>query len=357
MEMDIRAPGQISVDWINRLLELNGHEGTVDTFEVSPIGSGLLAESRRFSLHYADGQSRQGRPQSIVGKFPAADAGNRSTCRTYNLYRSEVLFYKELAERSGILVPSVLAAEFDAATHDFILLCEDMAPCRAGDQLRGMSVEEGHQALREVARLHASFWNDATVFAKPWIAKPQTAQGFYTTELFEQAWDAFRKVFQGRIEPEVEEVCARFVNVHPRWNVALDTPKCLTHSDFRADNMLIDDVGGRVVTVDWQTVNVLGAGMDAAYFVGGSIDTQDRRDHEQRLLDTYYGELVDRGVRGYSFDQFYRDYRHYSLAGLTVAIAVIVLAKRSPRGDEMALTMVNRHARHVMDVDALQLLC
>ena len=355
MQIEIRKPEQISTDWINQLLGSNGFEGTVETFEITPIGSGLLAESRRLSLHYAVGCDRAG-PASLVGKFPAADQGSRETCRTYNLYRNEVLFYKELAQRSGIFVPPVLAAEFEPATHDFLLIFEDMSSSRAGNQLDGMSVNEGRWALREAARLHASYWNDATLMQRPWISVPETAQGFYTTELVEQAWAQFRSVFSDRLDPEVQEVCDKFVAAHRAWNVALDTPKCLTHSDFRPDNMLIDDAAGRIATVDWQTVNVLGAGMDAAYFIGGSMFPDDRRAHEQDLLNFYFNELVNSGVRDYSFDQFYRDYRHYSFAGLTVAIAALILAKRTPRGDEMLLKMVERHARHVLDLEAIELL-
>lgn len=231
-----------------------------------------------------------------------------------------------------------------------------MSPSRAGNQIEGMNGEEARWALREAARLHASYWNDDGLMGRPWISVPETAQDFYTTELIEQAWAQFQSLFGNRLAPEVKEVCQRFVTAHRAWNIALDTPKCLTHNDFRPDNMLIDDVAGRIAIVDWQTVNMLGSGMDVAYFIGGSMSVEDRRDHEGALLTFYYEELINAGVRNYSFDQFSRDYRYYSFAGLAVAIAGIVLAKRTPRGDQMFLKMVERHAQHVLDLGALQLL-
>jgi len=354
-QVEIRSPEQITTGWINDLLRGNGFEGGVESFQIAPIGSGQLAESRRLSLSYADGDGQAG-PASIVGKFPSTDAVSRETCRTLNLYRNEVLFYKELSAHAGIFVPPLLAADVDPETHDFVLIFGDMSFCRAGNQLDGMSVDEGRWALREAARLHASHWNDNALMKRPWISVPQTAQDFYTTELVEQAWVQFRSLFSERIEPEIQEVCERFVKAHRMWNVPLDTPRCLTHNDFRPDNMLIDDAAGRIATVDWQTVNMLSSGMDVAYFIGGSMFTDDRRAHEQDLLNFYYDELTGNGVRYYSFDQFFRDYRHYSFAGMAVALAAIVLVKRTPRGDDMLLTMLERHARHVLDLNALQLL-
>lgn len=355
MAPGIPSPDRITTDWINQVLLRNGFEGAVESFEVVPIGTGQLAESLRFSLQLAARDEARA-PASLVGKFPSSDENSRKTCHGLNLYRNEVLFYKDLAQRSRIHVPTVLAAEFDHETHDFLLMFEDLATSRPGNQLEGLSVNEARVALREAARLHASSWNDAQLKELPWISVPDTAQDFYTTELVEQAWREFDAHFGRRMEPDVRDVCSRFVGAHRTWNQALDTPKCLTHCDFRADNLLIDDVSGRIATVDWQTVNMLGSGMDAAYFIGGSLTTEDRRAHEQELLGLYYDELLSGGVSGYSFDQFYRDYRHYSFAGLTVAIAGLILTKRTRRGDEMFFSMVDRHARHVLDLGAIELL-
>ena len=355
MASGIPKSKQITTEWINQLLRRNGYGGEGDSFDAVPIGTGQLAESLRFTLQRAGGAA-DGAPLSIVGKFPSSDENSRTTCRALNLYRNEVLFYKELAPRSRIYVPPVLTAEFDHDTHDFLIVFEDLSSSRAGNQLEGMSVAEGCEALREVARLHASSWDDVHLRQLSWLSVPETAQDFYTTELLEQAWREFDSYFGQRMDPQVRDVCSRFVSAHRKWNVALPTPKCLTHCDFRADNLLVDGASGRIATVDWQTVNMLSAGMDAAYFVGGSILPDDRRAHEQELLDVYFSELIDCGVRDYSFDQFYRDYRHYSFAGLTVAIAGLILTKRTTRGEEMFFTMVDRHARHVIDLDAIQLL-
>lgn len=355
MRVDIVSPENVSAEWLNAVLRSNGLPGSVSSFEKKPIGSGLLAESVRFDLHYEPSAPDQA-PRAMVGKFPSSESGSRETCRQYHLYRNEVLFYRDLAPGAGMYVPKTLATEYDEASDGFVLMFEDLSHCRAGNQLDGITPLEAKWALREAARLHAAYWDDQEVAALPWVSVPETAQDFYSTELIEQTWDNFQSQFAGRIAPEVKEVCDRFVKGHAAWNVALDTPKCLSHNDFRPDNMLIDEAAERIATVDWQTVSMIGPGMDVSFLIGGSMPTDARRACEASLLDHYYRELVERGVREYSLDHFYRDYRHYCFAGIAVAMVAISLAKRTPRGDAMFLSMMGRHVDHVLDVGGLQLL-
>ena len=65
-KVEIRGPEQITTGWINDLLCGNGFAGQVEAFEIVPLGSGQLAESRRISLSYVGGNGQSG-PASIVG--------------------------------------------------------------------------------------------------------------------------------------------------------------------------------------------------------------------------------------------------------------------------------------------------
>ena len=58
----------------------------------------------------------------------------------------------------------------------------------------------------------------------------------------------------------------------------------------------------------------------------------------------------------YSQADLRQDYRHFSFAGINVAVGAAMLVKRTERGDRLFLTMLDRHVRHVLDSDALTLL-
>jgi len=347
----IVKPEQVTPAWMTQALRNRDIEATVAHLDMAPVGTGQLGETRRFSLQY-HGRPPPNAPRSVVGKFPSSDPVSAQSGKTLGIYRSEVMFYRELAHRARIRTPAVYVAEIDAAD-DFILLLEDLAPARVGDQMRGCTLDETRKALAEAALLHAAFWNDRELMAAPWLAVPEGAQGFYTTDLIEQAWHHVKTNYADYLTPEVNMVCAKYVRNHAYWNRPRDFPKCLSHNDFRPDNMLFGGLDDRVTVVDWQTSSFLGTGMDVAYLLGGIFDRETRQAHERALLAAYHEDLLRLGVTGYSFDHLLRDYAHYSFAAIAVAIAATVIVKRTVRGDEMLMHMVRGAALQALDNDAM----
>ena len=349
--VEVVKPEQVTPVWMTRALRNCGIEATVTRLAMEPVGTGQLGETRRFRLEY-HGLPPPNAPRSVVGKFPSSDPVSAQSGKTLGIYRSEVMFYRELAYRARIRTPGVYVAEIDAA-EEFVLLLEDLAPARVGDQMRGCTLEEARMALAEAALLHAAFWNDRELMAESWMSVPAGAQGFYTTDLIEQAWHHVKSDYAAYLTPEVSRVCAKYVRNHAHWNRPRDFPKCLSHNDFRPDNMLFGGPGDRVAVVDWQTSSFLGTGMDVAYLLGGSLDRETRRAHERSLLAAYHDDLLRHGVTAYSFERLLRDYAHYSFAAIAVAIAATVIVKRTARGDEMLMHMVRGAALQALDNDAL----
>ncbi len=347
------SPTQVTPGWITDVLQKNGIDGTVSAFTMENVGTGQLGETRRYFLEY-EGAPPANAPNSVVGKFPSDNEVASTTGKEMGFYRSEVMFYREAAHRAEIRTPKVYAAELDPDSHDFVLLFEDLAPAVAGDHMQGCSLEQARLALKEAAKLHAAFWNDTDLMNQDWVYAPEGSQGFYTTELMESSWVHFEKTYAHRMEPEVIQVCDKYIRHHAAWNAPRDMPKCFSHNDFRVDNMLFG--GERVAVVDWQTSNFLGSGMDVAYFLGGAFDRETRRANEAQLLHKYHDDLVVQGVEGYSFDHLMSDYRHYSFAVLAVAIAATVIVKQTERGDRLFMKMVTDGAHQAIDNDALDVL-
>ena len=82
----------------------------------------------------------------VLAKFPAASEASRRTARRFRSYEKEFRFYTEVAPTVGIATPACHHAEMDPETHDFVLLLEDLAPARVGDQLAGCGVADRHFA-------------------------------------------------------------------------------------------------------------------------------------------------------------------------------------------------------------------
>ena len=344
---------QITAAWLSTALQRKGIDGTVADFGIEAVGTGQLGETKRYRLRY-QGTPPAHAPRTLVGKFPSDNAVAAATGRDLGFYRSEVMFYRELAHRAVIHTPAVYVCELDPDSGNFVLLLEDMAPARAGDHMAGCTVDDARKALHEGAMLHAAFWNDAELERQPWLYVPPGAQGFYTTELLESSWDYFVANYAAQMDPQVIKVCDKFVRCHAAWNAPRSAPKCFSHNDFRVDNMLFG--AQRICVVDWQTSAYLGTGMDVAYFLGSAFDRDTRKAVEHCLLKDYLAALHSRGVNDYDFEHLLADYRHYSFAVLVVAIAATVIVKKTERGDRLFMKMVTDGAYQAIDNDAVDAL-
>jgi aminoglycoside/choline kinase family phosphotransferase len=346
--------GHVSASWVTQVLHRKGIDACVESVRLETVGTGQMAETRRILIGYT-GAPGPHAPRSLIGKFTSETPVAAETGHSLGVYRSEVMFYRELAARAMIRTPEVYAAEIDGQGR-FVLLLEDLAPARAGDQLTGLTVEETRRALREGALLHAAFWADESLADLDWMYVPDSAQNFYTTEMIEQAWSHVQQIYAGRLPDDVVEVCEQYVAHHEAWNRPRSGPRCLTHNDFRPDNMMIPESGARIALVDWQTVSLLSVGMDVSYLLGCALPRDVRKELEVGLLHEYHDQLQASGVSGYSFEQLTRDYRHYTFAALAVALAATLLVKQTERGDRMLIRMITDAAAHVLDTEALDLL-
>jgi thiamine kinase-like enzyme len=86
--------------------------------------------------------------------------------------------------------------------------------------------------------------------------------------------------------------------------------KTLIHADFRSENILFSD--DSVYTVDWQTVSEGSPLTDVAYFLGGSVNVEDRRTWEKQLVNEYSELLSERSVN-LSAEECWQQYREQSM--------------------------------------------
>jgi hypothetical protein len=358
----IRTLDELDASWLQAAL------GTapVEAFSTEPIGTGQMSESHRVTLSYAgagaggtgaasgrEAGARPG-PATIVLKLAARDTASRATGVGLGIYAREVRFYDELAPRIGGPLPSCALALFDESEGWFTLLLEDAAGARPGDQIAGCSVAQARLAMHALARLHAPVLGDPALAGSDWLNRPSPVNQALVAQLL----PGFLERYGERVAPEHAALSERFVERLDAWLADRRGPQGLVHGDFRLDNLLFGEPGSArpLTVVDWQTVGWGGALADAAYFLGGGLLAEERARHERDLLGEYHEALLAQGVEGLSWDTCWEEYRRHTFAGVLMAIIAPMLVERTERGDEMFMAMLARHARHVLELDAEELL-
>jgi hypothetical protein len=354
---DIRRPQAVDAAWLTRALQAGGIDAVVSGFDAKAIGTGQIGDSVRLSLRYARGAEIA--PGSVVGKFPSADPSSFATGVALGNYVREVMFYRHLAATARIATPTWHFTDVVEATGEFVLLMEDLAPAEPGDQLNGVTLDQARLAVDEAAKLHASHWGDPELEDLPWISGARAAPPSQATpEAVRGLWLGFRDRYGPRLKPAHIEVGETLTSRFNRYALAGDGPRCLTHNDFRPDNMMFSTAkGGRAITVlDWQSIALGTGAVDVAYFLAGALSPDVRRAHEAELLARYLDGLRTGGVSGYGPDDLQRDYATGAFLLFLTAFFAAMIVKQTSRGDDMFMQMVDSATDHIVDHRALDLL-
>jgi hypothetical protein len=94
--------------------------------------------------------------------------------------------------------------------------------------------------------------------------------------------------------------------------------------------------------------------MDVAYFLGCSLKTEDRRQWEDELISTYYEALGP--DPGFTKEECVKTVGIHTFFGVLMAVVSPMLVQRTDRGDDLFMTLIDRHCNHVLDRGALDAL-
>lgn len=344
----IERPADLTADWLTETIGA----GRVADFTVERIGTGQMSECYRIGLTYAGGDDG---PKSVVLKVAATDPMSRQTGLALGLYEREVRFYSDVAPGLGGPIAGCYHASYDPETGVFALLLDDAAPAAVGDEIRGATLAEARLALQELGRLHGPLMGRDTFSDAAWLHRDAPVNQALIAGLFA----AFEGRYGDAITPDQRAVCERLVNgfdAHLAAEGAPDRIMGLVHGDYRLDNMLFGRPGSLrdLTVVDWQTVTWGPAMTDVAYFLGCALTTEDRRAHYDELLRAYHEGLGPNPP--VSYEDVREGVRRQSFFGVMMAVISSMLVERTDRGDEMFLTMLERHSSHVLDTGALDIL-
>jgi len=353
----VTKPQEITSAFLTDVLNHAGIKATVESFTSSNVGTGQVGQNVRFEMTYAPGAAADA-PASVVGKFCSDDEVSRQTGVALLNYLREVRFYQELRASLDIQTPKVLFTDINPDTHEFVLMMEDLAPAEQGNQLEGCSVDSAKLGLTELAKLHGPRWGDASLYDLEWLggADPEAAKT--VAGLYQQLFPGFVDRYGDRITKEhrdMGEILGQNFERFSALNPPETHPVTVTHGDYRLDNTMF---GGPypLAVVDWQSPGIGSAGQDLAYWVGTSLQSEERRDNDRALVEHYYNALSQYDIGSYSAQECWLDYRKYAVAGWNMAVIASMIVGQTDRGDDMFMVMASRSAQMALDLDTLALI-
>lgn len=344
-------PFPIRIDDLDASFLTIALDGEVRSVSSTRIGAdrGMLGE---IFLLEIDGDVE---PKRLAAKFAALREGSLASALRGRNYERELRCYEELLADTPARTPACHGTWYDPDTAHFLLLQEAIDANDGIDQVQGITIERARPVLDEIAALHARWWHSDVLPTLDWLPRLDGDLRLANlTTLAELGWPRLVE----RLGDDLPSVPAGFGDELPqRIESALRSiaglPHTLLHCDLRADNLLFDRRSDAVTLVDWQGCGLGPAAFDVAYFLVQSLTIEDRRAHQEELLDYWRQALARHGVRnteraadGYSASIWY---------GMAIACALPVISDPDePRVRELALAVASRTIAALTDHGELE---
>jgi hypothetical protein len=373
-------PDELSPEWLTAALRERGvlREARVVDVRAETLGEGAGFVGTISRLHLTLDPDQAGAPRTLISKLPIASAQNKAVGELGGAYEREIRFYAEVGAGVSIPIPRCYYSARDPnpmsgreegvvrfmdrwpewlirlllpffqwlstkSRRRYVLLLEDLAPARIGDQVAGCSAREAESAVRNAARLHAGFWGRVDGPELSWLPAFWWLKRWMHVA-YRRGWPVFESEFGGRFPFMIE--LAHWLDEHAFELIDRVTafPTTICHGDYRLDNLSIRD-GDPVVftTFDWQTP-VRGPGpFDLAYFIGGNLSREMAAEHEKALVQCYHAELEAHGVRGFGLDECERAYELCKvLIAYRMMLGLDLLDFQNERGVNLIETWMGR---------------
>ncbi len=353
---------ELTAEWLRRALVAGGncHVPKIRDVSVQQIGAGvgMVGTLLRCTLTYDE--PTDAAPATVIVKIPSADDNTRLTARRFGLYQREFAFYRFLSSVAPVRSPDLLYGDFDADTHNFVLVLEDLGHLTAADQIQGASERQAMAAVQAAARLHGRFWGRVDQPPVSEVYQPTTPERHGIMQAVYQA--SLPRVLElfGDQFPDSMRRLAEAYGVHlvEHSMIVADGPQTFVHGDFRLDNMFFDSANDLdVALVDWQVSNI-GSGLyDIAYFLSCSISTEMRREIERDAIRQYHEIIAAMNPRMFTLEECWRTYRRNMLGCFRVlVIAGAQLDLTNERSQQLAPVFLQRTLAAIDDLNAAEFL-
>ena len=315
---------EITPDWLTATLSERLPGTVVANAVVEPlhIVANYHGNLARVSLEYTTRHADA--PDSLVAKLAPENERTLQLGVTLGLYLREAALYRVIGPATGIRMPVLLGGVEDPDSGIIALLLEDLSHLRTGVQSTGYTAAEAEATVVQFAHQHAKWCNRSELGELAWLPTwNEPAMVEFAVAAYAQIWPACAAAFEDSLPAEAVVLGGRLAEIlGDMMNRVAAPPFTLVHGDARHDNLLFDpaDESAAPHVVDWQFVARGRGVMDVAYYLTQSGPPDIAAAHERALVERYHEELCVSGVKDYSLEDCWEDYRRFAYYALVYPV-------------------------------------
>ncbi|MFZ0545329.1 MAG: hypothetical protein WAM60_07820 [Candidatus Promineifilaceae bacterium] len=314
---------QITTEWLTAVLTNSGAltQGAVSAFELG-TGQGNWSDNANLVVSYSDDAEGE-RPERLFLKLVDTYIDEEES-----FGGSEVAYYTQ--DYAGLQNAPLLRcydSVYSETMSRYHLLLQDVSETHVKAAEKEPVLAYGLALAEGLAALHSYWWGaERLAEANGPIHSADHIRRF--VEIAEPGVGHILGRFSAELEAHWPETLRGLFAGHPQAMIKRTQEAngfTLIHGDVGHNNVLVPKEGDRPIYIidrqpfDWSLTTWLGV-YDLAYAIVLDWEIEKRRQLEMPVLECYYNSLVKNGVRGYSFERLYDDYR--LCAAMAVYIAV-----------------------------------
>lgn len=343
----------LTPEWLTRALRHSGaiENSKIESIDVSTLDGGIVGEVNQIRITYD--RNELGAPQSVIAKQAHLDIDRRRRFRDF--YEVEIDAYRYLSSEPTVSMPALHFAGLDDSGF-FVLLLEDLGPFRVVDQQSGVELEDARRLMQFLADLHSRWWDDKRLLKHDWLPKFGDRESLHVgEERYASSIEAFLEITAAHLPDGVETIARKLTRQLASVRSKLSAqPLTLNHGDFRLANLFFDDsdeIERSVILVDWQMVTKARPGVDLGVNLLANLTPENRRLHEEQLLEEYFDRLMRNQYLQYSRGELLADIRRGLLMRFAVIVDVVLLLWKGDIADEPQLRDLCQRLQALVDWD------
>ena len=306
------TPRHITTDWLTDALRSSGviTRSTVSAIDAgdTAAGHGFTGQIARLTVAYDSHETDA--PRSIIAKFPSYDPTIRAAVTDSAMsYEHEIMCYENLLGDVALSTPRRYYSAHNPESGECILLLQDLAPARFGDNVGNPSRKDIESAIRAIAAFHAEFWESPRLVEFDWLP-PFAQHAEARRRAFRRAIGPFLSTWGKHLRPSTIDLINRLGGSLASIRRQLSRPpRTVLHGDYRLDNLAFDGSECGPAVIDWQAASIGRGVVDMAYFIVYCLNPDERGAMESELVKLYHSVLVEHAVRKYDFESCMEDFR------------------------------------------------
>lgn len=314
------SPSELTAAMMTDVLRFRnylGPRGRVASVMLKPIGEGAGAFGELCLVEMVLEGALPGAPTSFVAKFSPKDVPIHLRSFTRSQFLREAHFYNDFSIAGGGLPRPhcYLVAQSSPASSSsrFVMLIERATAEVAYTRISGCD-DAGRLKLlmAAVGSFHARWWEHGRKPPLEWVQPMGSPDSKLWRAAYGFAWKrmASLAVWDDVYAPIVGWRAAARRHVRALVAALHAPPTTLCHLDLHLDNVFFgSQYPGGVAFIDFANMALAPPMRDVAFFLGINLDVPVRRALDAELVRVYHDALLAGGVRDYSFERCWRDYR------------------------------------------------